>query len=365
MSILTKKALLLNFTADSYHWGCFGTSLEIYHTLLEKGYYVDTVGVDVTHSLTPSPTNTKEFVDINFIKKFTQLNTWIVNKIRCADIVVVNGEGTLHGMHAGPVNLLFLMYLSKIIFKKETHLINHSCFPSSPDGRHAEIINTLYKTVIGCLDGVVSREVLTKAHYDSMGVDSELGFDSLPRYLKRLNVLSTHNPQGYLLLSGGIALSKSHAGYMLEHIRAVNALGYPVKFISGAKYANAPEDSSFFDFLCDAGEIEYVEADTFIEWIDIIRGANFFLSGRFHHTVASIALGVPFAVFSSNTKKIEGMLKTLSIENAIFCEKNNDFKELNETILESFNTLKTNKSIEMESLLIQLTEINYSNIKQI
>ena len=55
MSILTKKALLLHFTADSYHWGCFGTSLEIYHTLLEKGYYVDTVGVDVTHSLTPSP----------------------------------------------------------------------------------------------------------------------------------------------------------------------------------------------------------------------------------------------------------------------------------------------------------------------
>ena len=59
------------------------------------------------------------------------------------------------------------------------------------------------------------------------------------------------------------------------------------------------------------------------------------------------------------------MLKTLSIENAILCKKNNDFKELNETILESFNTFKTNKSIEMESLLIQLTEINYSNIKQI
>ena len=53
-------------------------------------------------------------------------------------------------------------------------------------------------------------------------------------------MLSTHNPQGYLLLSGGIALSKSHAGYMLEHIRAVNALGYHVNFISGAKYANSP-----------------------------------------------------------------------------------------------------------------------------
>ena len=47
-----KKATLLNFTADSYHWGCYGTSIEIYHTLLEKGFYVNTVSVDVSGGLT-------------------------------------------------------------------------------------------------------------------------------------------------------------------------------------------------------------------------------------------------------------------------------------------------------------------------
>ena len=33
--LAAKKALLINFTGSSYHWGCYGTSIEIYHSLIE------------------------------------------------------------------------------------------------------------------------------------------------------------------------------------------------------------------------------------------------------------------------------------------------------------------------------------------
>ena len=34
-----KNCLLLNFTVDGYHWGCYGTSIELYDSLIERGYY--------------------------------------------------------------------------------------------------------------------------------------------------------------------------------------------------------------------------------------------------------------------------------------------------------------------------------------
>ena len=40
-----KKALLANFTGSSRHWGCYGTSMAIYRSLLGRNYYVEVIGV--------------------------------------------------------------------------------------------------------------------------------------------------------------------------------------------------------------------------------------------------------------------------------------------------------------------------------
>ena len=64
-----KKALLINFTADAYHWGCYGTSMEIYTTFIESGYFIETRSVYEVHTLKPTPFNNNEFHDNNFFKK--------------------------------------------------------------------------------------------------------------------------------------------------------------------------------------------------------------------------------------------------------------------------------------------------------
>ena len=106
-----KKALLINFTGSSYHWGCYGTSVEIYQSLLERNYYVEIIPVHVTHMVSPTVEKISDFDDAGFFTRFNQANASLVSSISESDVVVVNGEGTLHRLGKGALNLLYIMYI--------------------------------------------------------------------------------------------------------------------------------------------------------------------------------------------------------------------------------------------------------------
>ena len=128
-----KKALLFNFTASSYHWGCYGTSIELYQSLLEKNYYVEVFTVHYTHSVSPTPDKISDFDDKKFFDTFCAANGALVQSIDQSDVVISNGEGTLHRLGKAPINLLYLMYISKKYFGKKVHLVNFSCFPNGDE----------------------------------------------------------------------------------------------------------------------------------------------------------------------------------------------------------------------------------------
>ena len=70
----SKKALLINFTGDSYHWGCYGTSMEIYQTLLDKNYYIEIISVFMTHNTSPTVEKIDDFDDPQFFQQFQDSN---------------------------------------------------------------------------------------------------------------------------------------------------------------------------------------------------------------------------------------------------------------------------------------------------
>ena len=154
--LCAKKALLINFTGDSYHWGCFGTSMEIYQTLLDKNYYVEIVSVFETHNTSPTVEKMNDFNDPKFFEKFCQSNQSLVQSIYKSDVVIVNGEGTLHRISKGSLNLLYFMLISKKFFRKKVHLINFSCFPNG-DTSKPEGISKIYPSVFQHLDSITER----------------------------------------------------------------------------------------------------------------------------------------------------------------------------------------------------------------
>lgn len=308
-----RKALLFNFTASSYHWGCYGTSMEIYKSLLEKKYYVEVVDVNVTHSLSPTITNFADFDDENFVNRFNQENSSLILSIIEAEVVVVNGEGTLNRISKGSLNLLFIMYISKKFFNKKVHVINFSCFPngdaSIPTGE-----SLIYPSVLKHMDRVMVRDHLSNKILVNSGVKSKQSFDCLPRFLNRYGQISTHRPTGNILVSGGVWFEDDRYKLMFDFINHFLTKKVPVTFLLGAHASPAPEDKKLQKRLeedANLKSLRVVEARSMSEWIDEFKSASFLFSARFHHSMAALSIGTPFRFLSSNTPKISAVLETI------------------------------------------------------
>ena len=321
-----KAAALLNFTGNSYHWGCYGTSLEIYQTLIERGYYVETLDVGDTHSMAPSPEVTDHFVQKEFFLEFAQHNPHIARLLKNADVIVVNGEGTLHRSQPGPMNFLYLMLSAKLFLNKRVHLINHSLYPSGTEEAH-ETLDLLYGSVAQAVDKVVPREMRSASICQRLGVNFQQGFDCLPRFIGRHNLTGTATREDGILLSGGIALTQDWLVAFGKMLNGFSERSIPIRFLTGAKNDPAREDRVQFDVIKKViPTVELVQADSMAAWLGCISQSACLISGRYHHSLAAASLGTPFLVFPSNTPKIEATMEMLDYP-AVISAINNESKD--------------------------------------
>lgn len=312
-----KQAVLLNFTANTYHWGCYGTSLELWTSLVERGYYVEMVNMREIHLLRPSPQNVNDFDQPEFGIALLKANPRIYHLLLSADLVFVNGEGTLHGASQGAINLLYLMYIAKINFKKPVHLVNGSFFPSDDGEPHPEL-DQLYGHVARVLDHVVPRETQSKAVLKRLGIESVQGFDCLPRFIHRHGLLNSHVFAPTIVVAGGVSLTKEQTLKFGQALAKVNTAGARLLFLTGAKAMVNAEDAHIFEALrlvCPS--IARVDAQSMREWLDVMRHAACVVTARFHHTLAAVSLGTPCMVFPSNTPKTNASMKMLGMNRVL------------------------------------------------
>ncbi len=306
-SLERPTALILNFTGNVYHWGCHGTSAEIYQSLLERGYQVNWLDVRSTHALTPQPEGEADFSSVAFVATFFKIHPNLEFALTDADVVVVNGEGTLHRSYRAPLNLLFLMHAARNIFGKPVYLINHSFFPSGGESIDPAA-DGLYGRVARTLTRVVPREPVSRGILARLGVDCAQGFDCLPRYIARHGFTGASRPEGPLLLSGGVNMNAETAARVAAAVRPHLSPGRRVCFLAGAKGYPAPEDAVIYEWMrTGLPELELLEARTMESWLTAIATASCLVSGRFHHTIAAATLGTPAVTFPSNTPKTSAM----------------------------------------------------------
>ena len=308
-----KCALILNFTANTYHWGCHGTCLEIYQRLLERGYYVNWLDVRSTHHLEPRPEQGKDFSDPGFATRSFERNNAVYHALTEADVVVVNGEGTLHRLNPGPVTLLYLMYAARCFLGKPVHLINHSFFPggsTNPDSG-ADLI---YGAVASVLTRIVPRETASAGVLRRLGLTVEQGFDCLPLFIARHNVATASTSQGPVVLAGGITIEPETAERIARVVSRVVGQSRPVLFLTGAKARPAGEDATVFAWMsAQFPGLRRLEATSMSEWLQTIASASCLVSGRFHHTIAAAMLETPLIVLPSNTPKVSAVCEMLGL----------------------------------------------------
>jgi len=177
------RVALLNDTSAWYHWGCSCTSFGMRSEIGGRGFDVDAISIFETYKCQGTPAKIADYNDEEFFKRFCAANTPLMKRLAAADVVVVNGEGTLHGTGVPARNLLYLAYVAKARLGRALHIINHSCFPEDSAALGDGPAKALYKLVYGVADFIAVREPLSAEIVTALDVPFVQAFDCLPFYV--------------------------------------------------------------------------------------------------------------------------------------------------------------------------------------
>lgn len=315
-----KRIAFLNDTSSWYHWGCTGTSEAIKAALQTRCYEIISVPIHELYACQLVPTKTQDFDDPAFFNRFFHENLAITAPILQSDIVVINGEGSLHGLSQIVIVLLYLAYASNRYCQKQVHLINHSCYPNSRNADDSRA-TALYQGVYRHLDFIAVRERYSLDNVKRLGASATLAFDCLPLYIRdHYTTGQASQASRSLVVAGSVGWQPTGIAALAEYMRVMSADGYDVKVLTGAKAYPAQDDKGFLAALRDAmpDGWTHIDAPSMQTWLETIDSAELLISGRFHYTIAACALGTPCIVLSSNTPKNQaicqesGMLPSLS-----------------------------------------------------
>lgn len=299
------KIAFLNDTSAWYHWGCTGTSTAIKEAIGRRGHDVVSVPIDALHRCKGLPKTLADFDDPEFFKTFFKENIAVTKPILESDLVLINGEGSLHHLNPLPITLLYLAYAAKQFVKKPVQIVNHSCYPDGDRVDPKSQASIIYRGVYRVLDYIAIREHKSQEAMRSIGIeDTTLAFDSLPLYI-RDHPLPRVERGSTIVLAGSVAWKAQGLAALADYIRAMAMEGFTIQLLTGAADFQAKDDVEFVVALKKQLKEgwSHVNATSMEEWLTTIASAALLLSGRFHYTIAACMLDTPSIVLGSNTPK--------------------------------------------------------------
>ncbi len=322
---LPKNAVLLNDTSAWYHWGCTGAANALKSQIVSRGWNLISVPIQYNYLIQDFPTQADGFDDPQVFERFKKQYQEIISLLESADVVLVNGEGTLHGSRPGPMRLLYLAHISKKFLGKKLEIISHSVFPNDQKKITDWTLAELYAKVYREADFLAVRENFSLEILKQLGIEATLSFDCLPLSIRSYlyNHMESH-PKHAIVLSGSAAWQEEGMVPIIEYLKEMKTRGFEIRVLVGAKKDPAPDDQRFVQFLQNnfsQDQWTLVIAESFEEWLEEIQNAELLVSGRFHNSIAAACLGTPFIILNSNTPKNEGMCDFLGIKKQVLSYK--------------------------------------------
>jgi len=234
-----KKVLIFNDTRK-YHHGCYKVMEYLHNDLKENGYTI-LGSISGNSDVVPN-------VQMQFIE---------------ADLILINGEGTMHHNRVVPHQLLEILRSAKTLGKK-TALINTVWQDMRLDQEMKEVLRDTYISV---------REVLSQQELEKDDIKSDIHLD-----------LSYFND-------------------VPDQVE----LQYPKELVIGKFFMQKdyrPKGINHIDIFKD-------------DWntvVNILRGTKWFVTGRHHELYASCKARCYFSALDGNTHKNVGLMKTAGVE---------------------------------------------------
>ena len=306
-------ALFVNDTSNWYHWGCTATSSVIRRRLKDIGYEVDAIPIEKIVNMQPCLEQLEDLSSDLFFDKFSQANQELVEALAQHDLVIINGEGSLHGTSPTSVSLLYIAYVAKLRFGKNVQIVNHSCYPLGSSEWQDTVEFDLYKQIYSAIDYVAVREPVSQRLLAEGGIQSSQSFDCMPLYIERYANQIEKIDRAGIVLAGSVSWLQASLAAVSELVNYLKSQGHEVVVLIGARNNMASDDVAFVNELYEKmnGNITVRIASSLREWLQTLANTKLLISGRFHHTLAAAMLDTPFILLNSNTPKLQGVLELI------------------------------------------------------
>lgn len=353
------KVLLLNDTSDWYHWGCTGTSQAIKEEILRRGHDLESIPINYSTTSACQPKYAADYQGNDFYKKACQENQALFDMISDADILVINGEGTIHHNNEAVNRLFYLSYVASERLKKRVQIINHSSYPEVVREPKFTPMFQLYKIIYSTLDFIAIREHISYKLLSQMKINCTLTFDCLPLSIAKAAPEINKNKTDRVLIAGSVSLTHNGVEELSKFIKQLNRNNVEVGVITGASNHMAKDDDAFLETLRKYDcEWQNIRTNSLNEWYDAISTSSILISGRFHHSIAAAFLNTPFVLFNSNTLKNTALCETFKIKGPYSFDE----AGLCEILLKKVENIRIHDVIEPE-ILNQLIERAKNNFK--
>jgi polysaccharide pyruvyl transferase WcaK-like protein len=297
--------------------------------------------------------------------------TELYDSIARSDIVVVNGEGTLHGMRRPPKNLLYLMWASAHRLRKPTFLVNHSLFPADRSPNINKEAIDIYKSAIQHLSGIAVREKMSRDIYELMDIEAVQAFDMLPIFANLLGVRAPQrsNDSGDIVLGLGVGFTPAQACSLASIAKRYVPATAPLVLLNGGPRQDPVEERTLPEIMMrieprirlaeEPACTGYADDIRARKWLETIANARLIITGRYHHVVAALYFGTPVIAMASHTPKIEGTFKLVGIEHKAIDPHGDDWEEhVGEAIDRALAGDVAKVDSEQQSMILRLAYAN-------
>ncbi len=286
-----KNVLLINDTSNNHHHGC-EIVMSNFENLLNKHHF---------------KISNRVKNGFDWHKKIHFLNN-----LENIDIVIVNGEGSIHhNQKIGYDMIKIAKYAKK--YNKPAVLINCTYESNSHD----------YKKYLEFFDIISVRESRSYKELKKIDVNSLIVpdlcfyFDLLKdNYYKRSNKIILSDSNILEITKKLFICSKKNNNYVYIPIltNGMNFIKNDFFLLKKIKYYIKKNLFKFFKFEPNNNDKNrYYGVGSFYDYLEILKKNNFLISGRFHSTCFAIITKTPFLAIKSNTFKIESLIEDVQL----------------------------------------------------
>lgn len=334
-----KKAIIINDTTNELHHGCEMVIFNIKKLLKTNGI---------------------EVIGSNLAGFNWRSNKELLNKMKTADLVLVNGEGTLHHAQDRAKQIITVGQYTKNILKKPVVLINST---------YQEMGDEM-ASYVRYFDLIYVRESLSQIDLKKYRINSVVVPDMT--FYSNYN-LSKKKQSNFIGFTDSVIPKISeflyqqcikNDGIFLPALTSIKLTSFSsIIFLKFIKFHLMRSFRFIFWKLGIRISYNYVRQFHFISsydaYIDKIASLKFIFIGRYHSLCFALKTLTPFIAVKSNSHKIEGILNDIGLSNRI------KKKEVNKSDILEFSEIEKNRINEYIKTAPLKIEKMFEDIKKI